>query len=85
MHSKVVYGCPKVWWSQEANDLKSKAIIAHRAWLNANKPHQGLFHDERKTTKYKYKLFLKKEKENQTNKINGSLLNDLSNKNHKSF
>ena len=75
----------KYWWSQEANDLKCKAIAAHRAWVNTNKPQQGFIFEERKNTKYRYKLFLKKEKEKYIDSVNDSLLNDLANKDHKSF
>ena len=31
----------KFWWSQEANDLKSKSILSHKEWQNNNKPRIG--------------------------------------------
>ena len=75
----------KFWWSQEASDLKDHSISAHHAWVLANKPQQGFLYDEYKSSKYRYKLFLKKEKKKYNDKINDSLLNDLSHKDHKRF
>jgi len=58
----------KFWWSQEASELKARAINAHHAWINANKPQHGFMYDEYKSCKYKYKLFIKKEKDKNKDK-----------------
>ena len=38
MHQNVL----KCWWTHEAQELKELAIESHRAWINVNKPKNGL-------------------------------------------
>ena len=75
----------KFWWSQEASDLKSQSIYAHRAWINAKKPQQGFLYEEQKANKFRYKLFLKKTKENLHDEVTESLLGNLATNDHKQF
>jgi len=64
---KVQVNALKFWCSQEASDLKSRSIDAHRAGVNAHKPKQGFLFDEQKEKKYRYKLFLiRRKKKNST-------------------
>ena len=67
----------KCWWTHDAQELKELAIESHRAWINVNKPKNGLIFDLMKTDKYKYKLFLKKLQNDQRGSTNDSLLSSL--------
>jgi len=75
----------KFWWSDEANVYKQKAIEHHYIWTDANKPKSGIFFDNMKDSKYKYKLFLKNQKATACNKITNSLTDCLENKNKTQF
>jgi exonuclease III len=75
----------KFWWSQLANDLKDKSIASHREWLNNNKPRSGPIYDAMKDDKYKYKLYLRKQKESNRDGVTEVLYDNLIQKDTKSF
>jgi len=61
---KVQVNALQFWWSQEASDLKSRSIDAHRAWINAHRPKQGFLFDEQKKKNIVINYSLRRKRKN---------------------
>ena len=49
----------KPFWNEYLDDLKSKSVTWHAIWISAGRPHSGLIHKIKLSTKLKYKLAIK--------------------------
>ena len=82
---KLKHNSLKFWWSQAADEIKEKSITSHRIWVENKKPHSGPIHETIKNAKYRYKLFLKEQKQSQNKDITDNLYNNLILKDTTSF
>jgi len=75
----------KFWWSHELSLLKGNAIDSYSRWIEAHKPRWAAVFELMKDCKYKYKLFIKKQRLKVHTGISDSLSNHLATKNSKQF
>jgi len=75
----------KYWWDQELQALKDQSIAAHREWVGQGRPRQGIYFDNNKDAKYKYKSRLKQSKGEDNRSISNSLHDALLRKDQSSF
>jgi len=75
----------KFWWDQEVNEMKRRATISHRAWIDANRPSTGIIYENRKKDKYAYCNKIRQGKMKEKQDISNSLHDALINKNKNSF
>ena len=68
----------KFWWDQEVNEMKRRATISHRAWIDANRPSTGIIYGNRKKDKYAYRNKIRqgqiKEKQGISNSLHDALI-----------
>jgi hypothetical protein len=65
----------KPYWSPELSELKRGSVESHKIWVVNGKPKSGLFFDNMKDSRYKYRRALRIEK-NEMNKCNNDCLYD---------
>jgi len=75
----------KFWWSQELDELKSKAISSCRAWKAAGKPKHGAIFDVYKKDKASYKKCIRDEQAREKLCYTNDLHEGLLHKNGRDF
>lgn len=75
----------KHWWDKEAGELKNKALVSYKNWLQNGKPLMGAWYDIMKQEKKNYKRHLACLKKKFLDNISDSLYQDLLAKNKTQF
>ena len=78
-------GVLKNWWDIELEELKSKAILSHRRWVDCGKPRNGDIFNERTRDKFVYKSLIQKRKLQEKETISNELHDCLLQKNSNAF
>ena len=79
----------KQYWNENLNILKNDSIVAHDFWKLSNCPRSGPIFEAKKDSHYKYKLYLRKCRndfnQSDEDKLNADLANGNMNKFWKSY
>jgi hypothetical protein len=65
--------CLKFWWSSDLSNLKKQSIFSHNSWLTAGKPLSGTIAENKNKDKLRYKLAMKKAKDEASSAVSDKL------------
>ena len=77
--------CLKFWWSSDLSNLKKQSIFSHNSWLTAGKPLSGITAENKNKDKLRYKLVIKKAKDEASSVVSDKLHETLVEKNSTCF
>jgi hypothetical protein len=78
-------GVTKPFWSAELSQLKSLSVEAHRAWVQAGRPHTGVYNDNRLLCKTRYKRAIRLSREEFGRNLSEKMALDLLKNDQKAF